>query len=414
MTGRPVWAEPDLDFIRALQKRGGESYKKCMQCGTCSATCNVTPDSDPFPRKEMAWAVWGMKDRLLTDPDIWLCYHCDDCSTYCPRNAKPGNVLAAVRQECITHYAAPRFLSRWVNDARFIPLLIGFPALLFGLLARYQDRVLNFLGNPDYSGEPIVFSYTSMFPHRVLNALFLTFAILVFIVSLVGVTRFWRALKAHAEEEGRARPVKGIGASIWATLKRIVTHDNFTTCTTARWRFLSHIGVFFGFMALMFVSAWVVTSGINPLVRGDFIYPFNFWSPWKMLANIGGAALALGCILMILDKLRDHLQTGRGSFSDWMLIFTLFFVVVSGFLTEVLHYARMEPHRHIIYFAHLVLAFVLLVYMPYSKFAHILYRTTALVFTEHTGRRGEVQCGDSKTAEGAEPAGETTAHERTM
>jgi hypothetical protein len=61
-------------------------------------------------------------------------------------------------------------------------------------------------------------------------------------------------------------------------------------------------------------------------------------------------------------------------------------VAVSGFVTEILHYVRLEPHRHAAYFIHLLLALSLLMYLPYSKLAHVVYRTAALVFSERIGR----------------------------
>ena len=105
-----------------------------------------------------------------------------------------------------------------------------------------------------------------------------------------------------------------------------------------------------------------------------------------MLANLGGAALLVGCGLMIRDRLRDRDQIGMGTYFDWALLSTLMLVVITGYVTEALHFLRLEPHRHIAYFAHLVFVFVVLIYLPYSKLAHMAYRATAIVFAEHTGR----------------------------
>ena len=80
----------------------------------------------------------------------------------------------------------------------------------------------------------------------------------------------------------------------------------------------------------------------------------------------------------------------------------LLLVVCTGFFTEVLHYLRLEPHRHIIYFAHLVFVCALLLYLPYSKFAHLIYRTTAMVYAEYTGR----EMGTRSTIAGDKPDGE--------
>ncbi len=108
-----------------------------------------------------------------------------------------------------------------------------------------------------------------------------------------------------------------------------------------------------------------------------------------MLANLGGVLLAAGCMLMIWDRLKDRPHPMASTFSDWALLATLLAVVLSGLLAEALHYARMEPHREIAYFIHLVLVFALLIYLPYSKLAHLAYRAAAMVYAEHTGRTRE-------------------------
>jgi len=384
--GRPVRVDPDLDFIRALQRSGGDSLKKCMQCGNCSAACPLSPDIHPFPRKEMAWALWGMKDRLLRDPDIWLCHHCNDCSTNCPRQTRPGDVLGAVRQQCILHFAFPRFLARWVGQPKYIPVLLAIPAILLGLATRYREVIGSALGLSVPAEESIIYSYVPMFPHWLLNTFFGFFSLLALLAAVIGITRFSLALKGSRVWGEDPQPVKGVVASIGSVLKKVVTHDRFTSCETDHSRSISHFFVFFGFLALSIVTLWVITGPFNPLIQSDFVYPFSLWSPWKLLANVGGLAVLAGVLLMIWERLYFGHLAGTSSYFDWLLVWSVFLVVASGFATEVLHYLRMAPHRHVVYFIHLVFVFTLLIYLPYSKFAHMLYRATAMVFAERYGR----------------------------
>jgi len=386
-----VLLEPDLEFIRTLTDQSGDIYRKCMQCGTCSATCAVSPDLAPFPGKEMAWAVWGMKEQLLTDPDVWLCYQCNDCSNRCPRGARPGDVLAAVRQQTIQHYSFPRFLSRWVNEPRSIPLRLGIPAALLTLILVFRTSIEETLQISSSMDERIAYSYSSVFPHWALNSLFIFFGLLVLITTIISISRFWKAMKTFSSESYNIPPGKSLFSSVIAVLQSIIRHDNFSECTTVKFRFWSHLSVFLGFIALCLVTIWVVTAKFNPLISGDFIYPFSLWNPWKVLANLGGLSILVGCSLMIRDRFQTNDKYSTGSYFDWTLISTLFIVVLTGFVTEILHYVRLEPHRHIAYFVHLVFVFALLIYMPYSKFAHVIYRTVALVFAEHSGRKREAK-----------------------
>jgi quinone-modifying oxidoreductase subunit QmoC len=383
--GGTVRVDPDLSFIRLLSKQGGDSLKKCFQCGTCSATCDLSPDLEAFPRKEMAWAVWGMKDRLLRDPDVWLCYQCQDCSIRCPRGARPGAVMGAVREACVRRFAVPRFLGRWMNQPHCIPLMIGVSAALLTGVLLAKDPLADALRLAPQAGENIVFAYSSLFPHWALNTFFGFFTALAVLIVLVGVLRFWGAMKGALPPDRVARPAKGLLASIGSVLAGIIMHDRFDQCTKSRGRLLSHVCVFFGFLALTLVTIWVITARYNPLIQAEFIYPFRFWYPWKVLANAGGTALLAGCLLMMADRALNNERTGAGSYFDWALLSTLLLVVITGFITEVLHYLRLEPHRHIAYFMHLVFILVLLMSLPYSKLAHVVYRSAALVFAERFG-----------------------------
>jgi quinone-modifying oxidoreductase subunit QmoC len=122
--------DPDVDFVKTVTEWGGGDLKTCFQCATCSVVCPLSPDVNPFPRKEVIWAQWGMKDRLVNDPDLWLCHRCNDCSDNCPRGAKTGDIMAALRSYAYQSHAFPRWLGRAVNMPLLLPLLLLLPIVL--------------------------------------------------------------------------------------------------------------------------------------------------------------------------------------------------------------------------------------------------------------------------------------------
>jgi len=387
--GEPTLLKPDQKFVDSIIKAGGENVKKCFQCATCSVTCELSPDRKPFPRKEMIWAQWGLKDRLVADPDIWLCHQCNDCSIHCPRGARPGDVLAAIRQEVVVHYAVPGFLGRLVNTPRFVPYLFIIPAILLGLSLLAKTPVEKMLGWEPHHGAH--WEYANLFPHWLLNAFFNFFAGLAAIAGLLGIRRFWRAMKAADGWDSGRKPEASVVQSFIRTLISIIKHNKFTKCTDKRSRFLSHFIVFYGFMGLFFLTGWaiIVMFGIMPLTDPDiplFTYPFGLWNPANIAGNIFAIALIAGCILMIRDRMQEVENGGSSNLFDWMFVIILLSVGITGVITEFARFADFKTFGYILYFAHLVLVFALLIYLPYSKFAHMLYRTTALVYGEYSGR----------------------------
>jgi len=333
----------------------------------------------------MIWAQWGLKDRLLADPDVWVCHNCNDCSVHCPRGARPGDVLAAVRRQAVLHYSIPRFLGEWVNRPAFLPVMTLIPALLLALALLVRDPLGAILGFAPHHGEGM--EYANLFPHWLLIGFFTFFWGVSALLGLIGVSRFWSAMKKADSDSGRPL-AKGFVPSAIQISKDILFHSRFAKCKAVISRRSAHIYAFYGFLALFLVSAWAVVLlyMINPFVEDPLLYPFPFLNPVKIFANLGALALVLGSVLAIRERLKDDTATGRSTEFDWMFLIILLIVGITGIFVEALRYAQLQAVGYTVYFVHLIFAFMLLVYLPYSKFAHLIYRTVSLVYVECSGR----------------------------
>jgi len=103
--------------------------------------------------------------------------------------------------------------------------------------------------------------------------------------------------------------------------------------------------------------------------------------PFKTLANISAIALLYGVWVLASDRIKlEKRGKANRTFYDWFLIWEIAAVGITGLLAELLRWDGMPTLGYLIYFLHLVSVLMLFLYMPYTKFAHIVYRTTAMCF----------------------------------
>jgi quinone-modifying oxidoreductase, subunit QmoC len=355
---------PSATFRDELRKRGGAAASRCYQCATCSAVCDLAPADAPFPRRQMLQAQWGLGDALAADASVWLCHQCNDCTTRCPRDAKPGDVLQAVRSIAIERLAFPRVLGTLVARARLTwPLLLGLPVLFWIALLSLTGH----LGVP--VGLEGAWAYEDLVPHRFIYAVFFPVAAWVLIASSVGGWRFWALIGSSGQRQG------SFLSGLLPTLGEIATHKRFAMCTTARPRQLGHLTLLWGFVGA------AVTSGL--LIVGIYVQhlemPLALSHPYKILGNASMVLLLVGIAVLVGNRLGDAKVAGASSAFDTFFLSLVVLVVLTGTAVEMVRLAGDAGVGLTLYVLHLGTVMSLFLTFPYSKFAHMLYRTLALV-----------------------------------
>ncbi len=365
--------DADPKLVRDIFNAGGKTLKKCMQCATCSVVCPLSPDENPFPRKEMIWAQWGLKNKLLKDRDVWLCYQCNDCSAYCPRGAQPGQVMAALRAITIANYSFPSWFARLFLNAAYLPLLYVIPIILMGIY------FVSFAPH-GFALPPGKVVFSNWIPHEHVEAVGLALGAWVFFAIGVGLFRYWTALSKASSGSGEEVKRKGFISSLFEAVLDVIFHRRFNECGESKYRFYAHFGVFYGFILLGISTLIAVVYMLQGRPLG-----LPLTDPGKIIGNTGAVLLFFGASWLIYERFVKKDRVGFGGYFDWFFLGNLYAVAITGILTEALRLANVAA-AYYMYAIHLIFVFVLLIYAPYSKFAHLAYRTIALAHEKSFGR----------------------------
>lgn len=354
--------KPDIAFKKELERISGSSLSTCMQCGTCSVVCNLSPDEKPFPRKEMVYAGWGLKDKLIGNPDVWLCHQCGDCSAYCPRGVNPADVLAATREASYRSYAFPASMGKLLSQPSLLPLAILLPVCIIA-------GIIYMAGTLRIPEGPVDFS--NFFPHAWLNSSFLALTLLSYVIASFGISKFWKDLRKHDFDLPSKH--RSFLSSFWKVKNDILLHSRFKKCEKDKSRKIAHLLVFYGFILLLVVTLYAIIAIFTDT------YPLPLTNAFKILGNISSFMLFSGLGIMVFNRIAKKEGSEHSNYTDWLFLGAMLLLTFSGVIIETARFMDWSA-AYYLYFFHLVCVWFVIIYLPYTKFGHIIYRTVAMTY----------------------------------
>jgi ferredoxin len=365
----------DPDFLPELKRYGEFSIETCFNCGNCSAVCPLSSEEENFPRRMIRYTQLGMRDKLLSSRELWMCYYCGECTATCPRQADPGEFMAAARRYAIAKYDRLGLARLLYTSPIFNLLFLIVFALLFGLF-------LYAFHGPMQGDSLRLFAFI---PEQLIHYLGVAAGIVVIFIALIGVVNMATQVSRQIKFPRGAR-LNWLSA-LWETVgievlgQKRYRQDCETYAVEQPWylqKWFMHASMLWGFMGLFLATALdylLALLGVKP--TGTWV---AIWYPTRLLGTIAGISLIFGASAAIIKRLlRKDVSSLHSTPSDWSFLILMWLAGMTGFALELAIYL---PHPYAwgywMLLAHLVVVAELLILLPFTKFAHALYRTVAL------------------------------------
>jgi citrate/tricarballylate utilization protein len=349
----------------------------CNACRYCEGFCAV------FPALE--------RRRNFTREDIDylanLCFDCRACYYACmfaPPHEFGVNIprmMAEVRRDTYARYAPPAMLARWLASNWLASALLTLIAVGFflGVVAATGDLDRLFMAHLGPGAFYRVITYAPMW----ISAAFVSGTALALLVA--GGVRFWRRTRGSAADY--ASPGAVLAAATDALGLRYLRGGGAGGCPypqdrPSSSRYVMHHLVFWGF-----VSTLVATT--SAYVQQHFLGwypPYPYLNVAVISGTVGGVAMIVGCCgLLYLKERGDSAPADRPLLRmDYLFLWVLILINLTGLL---LLFLRETPAMGSLLVIHLATVFALFLTMPYTKFAHFVYRYAALVQNRLEERR---------------------------
>jgi len=379
----------DPAFLHKLERFGAFDVNACFNCGNCTAICPLSTGNDSFPRRMIRYAQIGDRDRLLACKELWLCYYCGECSDTCPRQAEPGEFMASARRYAIAVYE-PTGISHMLYTSKL------FTMVFMTLLSVFFTLLLLMGHGPMLEGAPHLFDMNEtegFLSFELIHDMGLTLFAVAGLAAVGGIVRMTLRLTRTKSKQGMGNEATtGLFARITASVKNVIIElagqKRYRDCQEEpktpwyRAHWFIHMSIMWGFIGLGVATALdyllIIVADKAP---GQ---PDPLWWPTRLLGTLAGLLMVYGTSLALVERYRKpDKYTSHSLPSDWLFLWLLWLAGLTGFILEAaLYLPTMWTWGYIVFLIHVVLAMELIVLIPFTKFAHSVYRPLALLIHE--------------------------------
>jgi nitrate reductase gamma subunit/ferredoxin len=374
----------DLNLITDLQKFGAPDVNACYSCGNCTAICPLADNDATFPRRFIRLAQVGLTDELVTSKELWTCYQCGMCTSRCPQEADPAEFMATARRFAIAKLdktgIARALSTKPVLGSVIVIAAMLFFALFFASVREQETRArLAFFDFIPYHWIHLVglilMGVVALF--AVINLVFMIRGIAkrdqVSAKSLFGSKAAWgRTFRALWYSIG----VESLGQKRF----REDCADDEPAEPLYRRRWLIHFLTLWGFIGLF------VATTLNYVLDMAGVKPTGtavpLWYPIRLLGTVAGLALMYGVSWFMINRRQQVSSAAKHSSpADWLFLWLLMLTGLTGFVIEVaLYLPGPQIWAYWVFLVHVAIAMELVLFLPFTKFAHVMYRPVSLFF----------------------------------
>lgn len=348
-------AKVNPEFAAKISKYGAGNFKACFNCGNCTATCSLSTTENSFPREMVRYSMLGLEDELKASLKPWQCYYCGECSTQCPRQADPGELMMSLRRWLTASYD-------WTGFSGLLYRSLPLSLFFFVLTAA---GVLAFSASMQFEPEPII-HFGHYFEMLAIGSVF----VLILLPNLIRM--WWYVILKPKVKVSFKKYLTALGE----LFVHMFTQKRALGCDDNQTRWFEHLILVFGYLTLLFTTVFL---------------------DWFSASN--GFIIALGYVesavvfVVTFDFIRRRVNKEKeiskhSQPSDWFFVVWLFLMGFTAFLVRLFIDFHLIETNLWLYLLHLtVLVQWALLIVPFGKWTHFLYRSFAMYFAALKGEK---------------------------